>query len=79
VPNDDGACPPCDGKTVLFFSTTVEAIDEAKGLCAGCHMTGPCLETALAYPPARAFGVWAGTTPQERRAILRARAAEASA
>lgn len=70
--------PPCTGKTVLFFSTSIEAVGEARAICAGCHMTVACLETALSFPPAYGFGVWAGTTPAERRAMRRARA-EASA
>ena len=80
MPSDDLERPPCAGKTVLFFSTTAEAIDEAKSICASCHMTVTCLETALAFPPAYGFGVWGGTTPDERRDLRRARrSAEASA
>ena len=41
----------------------------ARRICAGCAVQDECLEWALA---ARAsFGVWGGTTEQERRRLMR--------
>ncbi|MFW5933710.1 MAG: WhiB family transcriptional regulator [Actinomycetota bacterium] len=67
---DDHEELPCAGKTVLFFSTTSEAQDQAKALCRGCGVWQRCLEVALGYPPARHHGVWGGMTPEERRALV---------
>jgi WhiB family redox-sensing transcriptional regulator len=43
-------------------------INQAKAICFGCPVRSACLETALA---ARDLdGVWGGTSPSERRALL---------
>lgn len=69
------AVPACAGKTWLFFSRALEEITEARALCAPCPHRDPCLAQALATPSAYGdgCGVWAGTTPEERRAMRRAR------
>ncbi len=49
----------------------------ARRLCDGCTVTGECLELALRFEDRpgryRSFGVWGGTTPRERQAMIRAR------
>lgn len=42
---------------------------QAKAVCAGCPVLEPCLRWALvAREP---YGVWGGTSPEERDALLR--------
>lgn len=43
----------------------------AKAVCAGCPVVADCLAFALADKHALNFGVWGGTTPEERLVILR--------
>ncbi|MEU8346509.1 WhiB family transcriptional regulator [Spirillospora sp. NPDC048832] len=56
----------------LFFPVSREAVYTAqiapiRRLCAACPVAGPCLEWALAS--GEPHGIWAGTTPSERRRI----------
>lgn len=52
---------------LFFFSEEPEDIAMAKELCAGCPVREPCLELALAIPASDdKWGVFAGTTPDER-------------
>jgi WhiB family transcriptional regulator, redox-sensing transcriptional regulator len=48
----------------------------AKRICATCPVIEPCLDFALSTR--EAHGVWGGLNETERRAILKARAREAS-
>ena len=43
--------------------------DRARALCAGCPVRQECLETALA--DSELLGLWAGTTPDQRKAMRR--------
>lgn len=52
----------------LFFSTAEQAVEEAKAICQLCPVRESCLRFALAAR--EEYGVWGGTTPQERRRIL---------
>jgi WhiB family transcriptional regulator, redox-sensing transcriptional regulator len=74
----DAACAEVDPE--LFFPETgqVPQVAQAKAVCAGCAVRGPCLEAALHGPQAREdhTGVFAGTTARERVA-LRSRASYA--
>ncbi|MFY0406980.1 WhiB family transcriptional regulator [Solicola sp. PLA-1-18] len=70
----EGACN--DVETELFFSPAFERGSrrearegEAKSYCAVCPVALQCLEHALSAE--EPFGVWGGTTSQERSAILR--------
>lgn len=48
----------------------------AQELCAGCPVQAECLEFALRTEKTGrygAFGIWGGTTPDQRRAMIRAR------
>lgn len=41
-----------------------EAEDKAKAICVGCPVINECLDHALTVP--ENYGVWGGTTPEER-------------
>lgn len=43
----------------------------AKAVCAGCPVRKPCLDYALGT--AQKYGIWGGTTYQERRLMRRGR------
>jgi WhiB family redox-sensing transcriptional regulator len=74
----DAACAEVDPE--LFFPETgqVPQAAQAKAVCAGCAVRGPCLEAALHGPQARDdhTGIFAGTTARQRVA-LRGRASYA--
>jgi WhiB family transcriptional regulator, redox-sensing transcriptional regulator len=74
----DAACADIDPE--LFFPETgqVPQAAQAKAVCAGCAVRGPCLEAALHGPQARDdhTGIFAGTTARER-VRLRGRASYA--
>jgi WhiB family transcriptional regulator, redox-sensing transcriptional regulator len=74
----DAACAEVDPE--LFFPEPgqVPQAAQAKAVCAGCAVRGPCLEAALHGPQARddRSGIFAGTTARERVA-LRGRASYA--
>ena len=63
----------CHGAASVFFTGHGEwkKVLLAKATCATCPVKVPCLEYALAN--FEAFGVWGGTSPEERKAIRRAR------
>jgi len=69
--------PACFGQDPnLFFPSDYglrnwEQIDAARDECIGCPLQPVCLEWALENPGLD--GVWAGTTPPERRLIRRER------
>lgn len=53
----------------LFFPVSTEGpsvaqVAEAQAVCALCTVSRPCLEWALST--SEQWGVWAGTTPDER-------------
>lgn len=61
-----GACQNVDPET--FFPAPSEPADAALALCRTCEVQGPCLAWALEVGDCH--GVWGGTTPRERRAML---------
>ena len=62
------ACRDADPE--LFFSDgSANGTGVALRICAGCAVAEECLEWALTARAA--FGVWGGTTEQERRRLLR--------
>jgi hypothetical protein len=61
-----GVCQQVDPET--FFPAPNEPADAAIALCRGCVVQGPCLAWALDVGDCH--GVWGGTTPRERRAML---------
>jgi WhiB family redox-sensing transcriptional regulator len=74
----DAACKGAD--LALFFGPDSEFVTarqqreaKAKAICARCPVKAECLEYAL--DARETFGVWGGTTEDERRALLRRRRA----
>ena len=61
---DRGACVGANPE--IFDGETTEAIQEAKSICGGCPVKQKCLAWAVAN---ESFGIWGGTTPEERNAI----------
>jgi hypothetical protein len=61
-----GRCRSVDPDT--FFPPPAEPADFALALCRSCPVQAPCLAAAL--DSADGNGVWGGTTPRERRAML---------
>ena len=65
------ACRGLDTET--FFGTTPEEAAEALAVCAVCPVRAQCLESAIRNR--ETSGIWGGTTPDERRRLIRARPA----
>jgi WhiB family redox-sensing transcriptional regulator len=63
----------CRSTPVDHFATTTAGIAAARKNCARCPVAAECLEHALAVP--ELYGVWAATTPKERKRIVREAAA----
>ena len=61
-----GVCQSVDPET--FFPAPSEPADAALALCRTCEVQGACLAWALDVGDCH--GVWGGTTPRERRAML---------
>lgn len=72
APSFDGTQPCRSVKLDDFFPAdrVEEAVMRAKAqvLCGGCQFRNECLEWALTN---REIGIWAGTTDQDRKLILR--------
>lgn len=71
-----GACLSADPD--LFFPVAagpaaVAQIATAQRICAACRVRQECLEFAIRTP--EAYGIWGGTTPEERTRVRRQRAA----
>lgn len=62
-----GVCQSVDPET--FFPAPNEPADAAVAMCGSCDVQGSCLAWALEVGDCH--GVWGGTTPRERRAMLR--------
>jgi WhiB family transcriptional regulator, redox-sensing transcriptional regulator len=62
------ACAEMETET-FFRSADEPANEEAKGVCRGCTVRGPCLEYAVRYEID--VGIWGGLTARERRALHR--------
>jgi WhiB family transcriptional regulator, redox-sensing transcriptional regulator len=63
-----GACLSADPD--LFFPISTNGLAErqiarAKMICAGCRVRQECLDFAQAHD--LTYGIWGGTTPQDRR------------
>jgi WhiB family redox-sensing transcriptional regulator len=64
----EGACLTADPD--LFFPISPAGpgemqITRAKSICAGCEVQRQCLEFALAHD--QVYGIWGGTTPEDRQ------------
>jgi len=67
-----GACLNADPDLFFPISMTgraMEQIAKAKSICAGCAVRARCLEFAQANDPI--YGIWGGTTPEERQRVRR--------
>ena len=69
---DAAACRSVDPE--LFFpvgradyQNSLAQVQEAKEVCRQCPVLDACRAWALTYPRLAEFGVWGGTTEQERR------------
>lgn len=79
---DRGACGKNGHDPVLWFPVVPdhpsraviqavrERVGEAKAICAGCPVNSDCLQFSLEHPQ---FGIWGGTTEDERDNIMRKR------
>ena len=66
------ACRQVDPELFFPVGTTGPAIDQigqAKGICMGCSVREPCLGWALRN--GIAFGIWGGTTEEDRSVLRR--------
>src|SRR4051812_13318810 len=63
----DAACR--EHPEVSWFPSLGETAQAARAVCSGCLVNEECLAAALEDPLTQ--GVWAGTTPQERKALRR--------
>jgi WhiB family transcriptional regulator, redox-sensing transcriptional regulator len=73
----DGACAQRDPDLFFPISSTgpaLEQIAKAKAICRGCPVQRPCLDFALEHD--LGYGIWGGTTPQDRQAWRRRRRSE---
>jgi len=65
----DAACAADDVDPEWFYVERGGSTKAARDVCARCIVQEQCLEYALSDPDARAWGVWGGTTPRERRGL----------
>lgn len=54
-----------------FFPEKGGSNQAAKQLCSTCPFKQRCLDWALTQPPKQDYGIWGGTSEQERRAMRR--------
>lgn len=63
-----GACLSADPDLFFPISSTGPAerqIAQAKMICAGCGVRRDCLDFALSHD--QVYGIWGGTTPEDRQ------------
>jgi WhiB family transcriptional regulator, redox-sensing transcriptional regulator len=75
-----GACRSADPDLFFPISSRGPAekqIARAKMICAGCRVRQECLEFALAYD--QTYGIWGGTTAEDRQRDRRRRRRAAAA
>jgi WhiB family redox-sensing transcriptional regulator len=66
----DAACRTSDPDLFVPVGATGPAIPqiaEAQRVCQGCPVRAACLDWALRHD--QAYGIWGGTTEEERRAL----------
>ena len=68
---DRAACRGTD--TEIFFPANADEEAEALSICATCPVRAQCLDYAVRNR--ETYGIWGGTTPEQRRRIRRERAA----
>lgn len=55
----------------MWFSTSVRETAKARRICGACPVSAACLEDALTASGVEQYGVRAGTTGEQRKAMLR--------
>jgi WhiB family redox-sensing transcriptional regulator len=73
---ETGNKPPCEARPELFFAEGFEYAQKitqmlAKSVCEQCPFAAACLDYAL--EAREEYGIWAGTTPEERKELLKNR------
>ena len=68
---DRAACEGTD--TEIFYPSTPDEEAEALSICATCPVRAQCLDYAVRNR--ETYGIWGGTTPEQRRRMRRERAA----
>ncbi|HEV3354445.1 MAG TPA: WhiB family transcriptional regulator [Acidimicrobiales bacterium] len=68
---DSAACRGTD--TEIFYPANAEEEAEALSICATCPVRAQCLDYAIRNR--ETYGIWGGTTPEQRRRIRREQAA----
>jgi WhiB family transcriptional regulator, redox-sensing transcriptional regulator len=69
-----GACLSADPDLFFPISMTGSAFEQiarAKAVCAGCTVRRQCLEFAMDHD--QTYGIWGGTTPEDRQRARRRR------
>lgn len=69
--HDDRACNGADPE--LFFPVHAGKTKEAKDICGRCPYREPCLQWAV--DTEQGFGVWGGTSAEERWELIKERRA----
>ena len=75
-----GACLTADPDLFFPISSAGPAerqVERAKVICAGCGVRRECLEFAMAH--GQVYGIWGGTTPEDRQRDRRRRRRAAAA
>jgi WhiB family redox-sensing transcriptional regulator len=63
-----GACLTADPDLFFPISSAGPAerqVEQAKVICSGCAVRRECLEFAMAHD--QVYGIWGGTTPEDRQ------------
>lgn len=68
-PDEPAACVGANSD--LFFPERGQSTRQAREICATCPALDPCLEYALGNRIR--FGIWGGTSPRQRRGMLKER------
>lgn len=64
-------CRQPDADPELWFSDSALEQAEAADRCRACPIRSQCLAYALDHPKDTEWGVWAATTPRQRRSMRR--------
>lgn len=74
---DQAACYPWDFKKNgdPFYPTGKTAAEAHKGqsICSGCPVRRDCKDEAMEHRDTMNYGIFGGTTPEDRQAIIRKR------
>lgn len=74
---DDALCSEIGDDTLWYPGTgDAGAAGKARGICNNCAVMPECLEYALEHN--EKWGIWGGSTPGERRKIIRKRESDAA-